>query len=1813
MRKGANQEPPWQPPDWDPPREPSPPPAPPPAMAPPDPQACSAAGCGWSTPAGLPHFEQIIQLMTLHTTQAHPALQGGGGDRRPTTKVDKRPRPEISMEMTEHDWRFFLSEWQDYKRATGIAEQDLLDELWSCMTPELKRLAFDQGGKDTLVTEALMLTRIRQLAVSVLHAAVHTVALHDARQAAEEPTKTFAARVRGIASNCELTKDCGCGQKVSFLEETVYHVVMAGLRDRDMQDRCLSAAIMKTIKDINSLVEFCSAEESGRMTVPGTVGGLRSSYQQGKGKGLQDRHSHGRCDWCGGAPHSAWTRQAREKECKAFQHTCQSCSKQGHFTSCCRGAQWKGARSPGPVKTTQRVKAKNAAVEKQEEDGKVESFAFCAMVAVKNFFHPLEDLGGAEPSMQRAVTPRRSRTWRPRSPKTPRDAQSSSHPTADYHRSDTVGCTRYSAVPVVPVVDRYPELPRRGTLAYPPPSHQPPTLEGELAGLKAGLSRQSARLPLCHMEYVEGPGQTWSWKETVPLASPLLPVSLQIHAPSYSLLDLPQPKTVANTPLLKQPSTVEEQVVADTGAQMDICSMSTAKSLGVDTNSLLPVRARVYGASKNAEIQILGGIFLEVRPPGPHQNINLPRTVRLFYVADNVSRTYLSLATLIALGVVDSYFPRIKSFLPQVEVAATETGEVGLPKCSNSGVVLPGETPCSCPKRALPPSGPVVPPCTLSEENLPQLKQFLLQRYAASTFNTCEHQPLPLLKGSPPLELHVDKTACPKAVHTPAVVPLHWQQAVKEGLDRDVRLGVLERVPLNTPVGWQSRMVVVAKQNGSPRRTVDYQAVNNCSPRQTHHTMSPWLLVSSIPAGKKKSTFDAWHGYHSLELASEEDRAATSFITCWGRYRYRTCPQGFLAAGDAYTDRLDRLLQEFERQERCIDDTLLYDDTIEEAFHRACKFLETCGRNGILLNPQKFQLAQNTVEFLGFQVTDTGVQPTQAFTEAIMSFPTPASLTDVRSWFGAVAQVSYAFAQCPVMQPFRHLLSSKTPFSWSPELEAAFQTSKAEVVRQCWEGVRSFDPRLPTALATDWSKTGMGFWLTQKRCVCEGMKPGCCNTGWQTVFVGSRFCTGAEQRYSPICGEAAAAAWGVEKCKFFLLGHPQFQLCLDHRPLLKIFSSSMDLAAIPNPRLFNQKVKLLPYRFQPVFIPGKFHVIPDCYSRRGDSPVQQPQPHPDIDLLDIQNVGPDYSSTFGPPSWVAGPGAGEHGGGGRGPPPDPRGPVQGPPLQSAHTLLASMTAHPLEAATTQNLEDTWRVEEHLVAVARASLAQLDTECEQHCAECEVASVRQDTVRALTWPRLKEAVAASPVCQSLLELLDTGLPEDRSDWPELLQPYFPYRHHLVDLDRVILAGERPLIPPSLRPEVLDHLHSAHHGVTKMLARANQSVFWPGLQADVTAHRAACKACTVRAPSNPAPPPSDPVQPDFPFSHVVADFFQVDATYLAMADRYSNWLSVFKLKKDDSPHLIEALRQYFSRWGVSKDLTSDGASVFVSSLTKGFLDRWGVRHRVASAYYPRGNKRAEVAVKSAKRLVTENLGPGGSLDTDKFARALLAHRNCPDSETGLSPAQILFGRQLRDHLPALVSRYEPRKEWRLEADLREKAMAKRHGKMEELLKHGAKSLPPLSCGDCVAVQDQKTNNGKPGRWTKSGEVVEVLPHDSYMVRIHGSRAPTQRNRRFLRKITPFSPIIPVTVEETATPALTRARSAASSPSPDSEPPGPATLAPASPTSAPPGPVRSAGPTAVTHRLPPVAAPGQDLINLLRQQEAQGLHLALEMLYN
>ena len=281
---------------------------------------------------------------------------------------------------------------------------------------------------------------------------------------------------------------------------------------------------------------------------------------------------------------------------------------------------------------------------------------------------------------------------------------------------------------------------------------------------------------------------------------------------------------------------------------------------------------------------------------------------------------------------------------------------------------------------------------------------------------------------------------------------------------------------------------------------------------------------------------------------------------------------------------------------KCINDTLLWDSTLEEIFFRTCQYRTLCSSHGIIFNKKKFTFGQKEVEFIGFEITSDSVRPSTSFLEAIQDFPQPRDITGIRSWFGLVNQVSYAFSMTEVMRPFRAFLKPTTEFIWTDELQEAFEKSKTVIIEAVREGIMTFEMNRTTCLATDWSKTGIGFVLLQKYCDCKDITPICCNLGWKLVFTGSWFTSDAESRYSPVEGEALAAVFALKRAKHFTLGCMDLVLAVDHMPLLAILGNK-NLDEVENPRLQRLKEKTLRFNFKIIHVPGVKHKAADATSR----------------------------------------------------------------------------------------------------------------------------------------------------------------------------------------------------------------------------------------------------------------------------------------------------------------------------------------------------------------------------------------------------------------------------------------------------------------------------------------------------------------------------------------------------------------------------------------------------------------------------------------
>ena len=131
-----------------------------------------------------------------------------------------------------------------------------------------------------------------------------------------------------------------------------------------------------------------------------------------------------------------------------------------------------------------------------------------------------------------------------------------------------------------------------------------------------------------------------------------------------------------------------------------------------------------------------------------------------------------------------------------------------------------------------------------------------------------------------------------------------------------------------------------------------------------------------------------------------------------------------------------------------------------------------------------------------------------------------------------------------------------------------------------------FDPKLPITLLTDASRTGLGYILMQTE-VTPPKKP-----VRKLITCGSRFLSEAEGNYAVVELELLAIQWAVKKCRLYLAG-ADFEVITDHQPLLGIMNGR-NLDAIQNARIHRLMSKLLGYRFNVRWTPGKNHCNSRC-------------------------------------------------------------------------------------------------------------------------------------------------------------------------------------------------------------------------------------------------------------------------------------------------------------------------------------------------------------------------------------------------------------------------------------------------------------------------------------------------------------------------------------------------------------------------------------------------------------------------------------------
>lgn len=371
-------------------------------------------------------------------------------------------------------------------------------------------------------------------------------------------------------------------------------------------------------------------------------------------------------------------------------------------------------------------------------------------------------------------------------------------------------------------------------------------------------------------------------------------------------------------------------------------------------------------------------------------------------------------------------------------------------------------------------------------------------------------------------------------------------------------------------------------------------------------------------------------------------------------------------------------------------------------------------------------------------------------------------------------------------------------------------------------------------------------------------------------------------------------------------------------------------------------------------------------------------------------------------------------------------------------------------------------------------------------EAYVGDVFKPKVKDVLLKRLLEEQKADPVMTDIKEQLSKV--ED-TEWKEHLRPFRQFKEELwVKGDGLLMFKNRVVVPAKFRKEILVKLHEGHGGERKTLALARNSVWWPGISHDVKNKIASCSSCVENRPK--VQEPLIPTEiPKGPWQLLAADYFKVGGSwYLVVADFYSKFVDIKKMKSMTTSATINFFKTLFSKFGIPLAVRCDNGSNLTSFEMKKFAQEMGFEILTNSPYHAQGNGFAESMVKLSKRLLRE-----GDVEL-----GLLAYRSTP-LDIGVSPAELLMGRRIRNRLPTVQEAYRPK--WPILKEVQAK-MERTQGKSKENFdrRHGARELEELEEGEKVWMRDQR----------EYGMVVRKTGIRRYEVKLMERGGTMQRNR-------------------------------------------------------------------------------------------------------
>lgn len=207
--------------------------------------------------------------------------------------------------------------------------------------------------------------------------------------------------------------------------------------------------------------------------------------------------------------------------------------------------------------------------------------------------------------------------------------------------------------------------------------------------------------------------------------------------------------------------------------------------------------------------------------------------------------------------------------------------------------------------------------------------------------------------------------------------------------------------------------------------------------------------------------------------------------------------------------------------------------------------------------------------------------------------------------------------------------------------------------------------------------------------------------------------------------------------------------------------------------------------------------------------------------------------------------------------------------------------------------------------------------------------------------VRKAQGSDGECSALISFCQRGWPQ-RSKLPLHLGKYAAVMDELSVCNGVLLKGACLVIPSSLRLQVLTLLHEGHQGINRSKARARESVWWPGITAEITSMVTNCEQCASTRVNLSEPLVSTPL-PGRPWEMLGMDLFHLNGqTFILVVDYYSRFPEVVTLRSTTPQVVIDVIKSIFARHGIPQRVRSDNGPPFSSREFTSFAKSYGFDH-------------------------------------------------------------------------------------------------------------------------------------------------------------------------------------------------------------------------------------------------------------------------------